>query len=156
MTTKRDIIQAAFSELGLASYDYDMQPEDYVNALRRLDNLMAEWSAQDAQTGYDLSSSPTIATIDDELSLILPLVDGVICALAVKLAPSYGKQISPDTKLTATNGFKLALKLSARPPIKRLNVTTSLSGAGNRRRGVSPIYLASETDNHADQEGNYE
>jgi hypothetical protein len=41
--TKRDVIGQAFSEIGLASYTFDLLPEQYEGALRCLDAMIAQW-----------------------------------------------------------------------------------------------------------------
>ena len=43
--SKRQFVEAAFAEVGLASYVFDLQPQDLEQALRRLDAMMAEWNA---------------------------------------------------------------------------------------------------------------
>ena len=44
--TKRQIIEAACEEIGLANYAFDMQPEQLQAMMRRLDAMMAEWNAK--------------------------------------------------------------------------------------------------------------
>jgi hypothetical protein len=50
--TKRQFISAAFEEIGLASYVFDLQPEQLQSALRRLDAMMADWNAKGIRLGY--------------------------------------------------------------------------------------------------------
>jgi hypothetical protein len=40
---KRQFISAAFEEIGLASYVFDLQPEQLESALRRLDAMIADF-----------------------------------------------------------------------------------------------------------------
>ena len=54
--TKRQFINAALEEIGLASYVFDIQPEELESALRRLDAMMADWNAKGIRIGYPLSS----------------------------------------------------------------------------------------------------
>jgi hypothetical protein len=42
--TKREFVVQAFSEIGLASYVYDLQPEQLQTALNRLDSMLATWN----------------------------------------------------------------------------------------------------------------
>lgn len=44
--TKRDYVTAAMEEIGLGSYTFDIAPEHEQMALRRLDAMVAEWSAR--------------------------------------------------------------------------------------------------------------
>lgn len=131
--TKRDIINGAFEELGLGE-GYDATPEDYASALRRLDGMMAEWSSFGLQTGWPLTSQSSVSTIDDGVGLILPLREGVIASLAVRIAPGFGKTPSPDTKLAAARGWNVAMRLASDPPQKRVNTAVAPAGAGYKLR----------------------
>ena len=44
--TKRQYIEQAFEEVGLAAYVFDLTPEQLQSALRKLDAMMAEWNAK--------------------------------------------------------------------------------------------------------------
>lgn len=132
--TKRDIINLAFGELGLGSYAYDLQPEDLATAVEKLDDLMAMWSGYGIETGYPLTTESSASTLDDEIGLILQLKSGVAAALAVDIAPDYGKTPSPDTMKKASKGFKNGLRTSFTPPDKHINQTMVPAGAGYKRR----------------------
>jgi hypothetical protein len=56
--TKREIVQNAFEEVGLASYAFDLQPEQFQAGLRRLDNMMATWNSRGLRIGYPLADNP--------------------------------------------------------------------------------------------------
>jgi len=43
MMSKRQLIDAAFEELALAGYTFDIDPDEQLSALRRLDSMMATW-----------------------------------------------------------------------------------------------------------------
>ena len=141
--TKRDIINSAFGELGLGSYNYDMQPEDYETALIRLDGLMSEWASFGLQTGYPATTQPDAGSLDDAIGLIMPLREGVIAALAIRLAPGYGKTPSPDTKTAASKGWNVAQRLAFQTPEKYINTTAVPAGAGYKRR-YQPHNLSDE------------
>jgi len=44
--TKRDIVNRAFEEIGLAAYVYDLAPQQLEGALQRLDAMMATWNGK--------------------------------------------------------------------------------------------------------------
>ena len=134
MTTKRDIINGAFEELGLGSYVYDATPEDYSSALSRLNGMMAEWNSYGVPTGYPMSSSTDVSTLDDQTGIIQPIVEGVKMGLAVRIAPSYGKTPSPATNIAAQRGWNVALRLIGAPPHKRQNTASAPAGAGYKIR----------------------
>lgn len=136
--TKRDIINGAFEELGLGE-GYDATPEDYASALRRLDGMMAEWSSYGIQTGWPLVSQSSVSSIDDGVGLILPLREGAIASLAVRIAPAFGKTPSMDTKLAAVRGWNVAMRLASEPPQKLINTRVAPAGAGHKRRNTSQL-----------------
>jgi hypothetical protein len=49
--SKRQFVEAAFEEIGLASYVFDLQPEQIDSACRRLDTMMAQWNAVGIRLG---------------------------------------------------------------------------------------------------------
>jgi hypothetical protein len=53
--TKRDVIGQAFSEIGLASYTFDLLPEQYEGALRRLDAMIAQWENKGIRLAWPLA-----------------------------------------------------------------------------------------------------
>ena len=46
--TKRQLLSQAYEEIGLANYVFDIQPEQEMSALRRLDAMVQSWE----QEGY--------------------------------------------------------------------------------------------------------
>ena len=67
--TKRQLIADAFGELALASYDWDITPEEELAALRRLNTMLATWSTQGLQLGYHQNASATVADLDEPSGL---------------------------------------------------------------------------------------
>lgn len=73
--SKRQFVAAAFEEIGLASYVFDLQPEQLQSALRRLDAMIADWNGKGIRLGYPLPGSPQYSDLDEpsevpDLSLI--------------------------------------------------------------------------------------
>jgi len=62
--SKRQFVEAAFEEVGLAAYVFDLQPQQLESALRRLDAMMAEWNAKGIRLGYPLPGSPQNSDIN--------------------------------------------------------------------------------------------
>ena len=95
MVTKREIITDAFAEIGLASYVFDLQPEQLETAKRGLDRMMATWGGQGTVTGYPQG---TASDLDEETNAPDWALDAMVLNLAVRIAPGFGKTVSPDTK----------------------------------------------------------
>ena len=113
--SKRQFVTAAFDEIGLASYVFDLTPEQLQSALRRLDAMMASWNALGIRLGYPLPSSPQFSDLDAQSEVPDSANEAIITNLAIKLAPSYGKQVMPDTKATAKETYNTLLSRAAMP-----------------------------------------
>lgn len=129
--TKRQFVTAALEEIGLASYVFDLQPEQLQSALRRLDALMADWNGKGIRLGYPLPSSPQDSDLDDESNVPDSANEAVILNLAIRLAPSYGKQVAIETKASAKQGYDVLLQRATVPPQQQLPGSLP-SGAGNK------------------------
>jgi hypothetical protein len=129
--SKRQFVAAAFEEIGLASYSFDLQPQQCESALRRLDAMMASWNALGIRLGYPLPFSPEFSDIDAESEVPDSANEAIITNLAVKIAPSYGKQLMPETKATARETYNTLISRAAMPTEQQLP-STMPAGAGNK------------------------
>ena len=132
MWTKRQIIEQAFEEIGLASYVFDLTADQLESALRRLDLMVASWQARNIQIGYPLPASPGNSNIDEEIQTSLNNNEALVLNLAVRLAPAYGKSLSPDTKATAKLLYDQLL-IEAAMPYEQQFMRTLPLGAGFKR-----------------------
>lgn len=130
--TRRQFVEAAFEEIGFASYVYDLEPEQLEAAGRRLDTMMAEWNAKGIRLGYPLPSSPEVSDLDTETNVPDAAYDGILCGLAIRIAPGLGKTPSPDTKSRAKAGYNLMMSRAAMPPEMQLPASMPV-GAGQKR-----------------------
>ena len=131
--TKRQYVTAALGELGLASYVFDLQADQIEEAVHRLDSMMAEWNARGIRLGYPLPADPTSTDVDADAGTPDSAHEAVITNLAIRLAPSYGKQVSVDTKTTARHALNTLMARAAFPP--EMQLPSSLpAGAGNKGR----------------------
>jgi hypothetical protein len=129
--SKRQFIEAAFDEIGLAAYTFDMQPEQYQSALRRLDALMADWNERGIRLGYPLPGSPQASNLDEQTSVPDRANEAIITNLACRIAPSYGKQVMPATMTTAHFALNTIMVRAAIPVPMQLPNTMPV-GAGNK------------------------
>ena len=103
--SKRQFIEAALAEIGLASYVFDLQPEQLEAARQRLDSMMADWNGKGIRLGYPIPVSPQDGSIDEQTNVPDSAYEAIICNLGIRLAPSYGKQVMNETKATAKQGY---------------------------------------------------
>lgn len=129
--TKREIISGAFEEIGLGSYTFDLDPEYFQSALRRLDSMMASWDESGIRLGYPLTTDPSNSDLDRDSNLPNQAIEAVVCNLAMKIAPSFGKSVSPETRLSAVVAYNVLLAVAATPRRKQMPYGVP-SGAGNK------------------------
>jgi hypothetical protein len=113
--TKRQFVEEAFAEIGMASYVFDLQPQQLEGALRRLDTMLATWNGKGIRIGYPLPSSPEDSDLDTETLVPDAANEAIITNLAVRIAPQYGKSLSMDTKVTAKQSYDMLLSRAAMP-----------------------------------------
>jgi len=140
--TKRQFIEAAYEELGLAAYTFDLEPEMLESALRRLDAMMAEWNSRGIRLGYPIPLNPTGSSLDEQTSVPDRANNAIITNLAVVLAPSRGKTLNPSTILAAKNGLNALLARAAMPG-EIVMPATIPRGAGDKDTS-SPFFEGTE------------
>ena len=114
--TKRQIIEQAFDEIGLAPYIFDLTADQLQSALRRLDALVSGWDSKGVRLGYPLPSSPGDSDLDTDTKMPDKAVEAMFLQLSIRLAPSYGKTVSPETKASAKQAYDSLLVQFATPP----------------------------------------
>jgi len=129
--TKRQFVTQAFEEIGLAAYVFDLTPEQLESALRRLDSMMASWNAKGIRLGYPIPASPDGSDLDQETNVPDSSNEAIYTNLGIRLAPGFGKTVSPDTKAMAKMAYDTLLSRAAMPPEQQLPGTMP-SGAGNK------------------------
>lgn len=129
--TKRQLIEQAFTEIGLAAYTFDLQPEQYETALRQLDAMMAAWNGKGIKLGYPLSLNPQNSNIDDDTFVPLEASEAVYLNLAIRIAQSFGRVVMPELKSNAKMAYDVVVQLAAFPREMQFPGTTP-AGAGNK------------------------
>ena len=128
--TKREFITQAFEEIGLASYDFDLTPDQMQSALRRLDAMIAGWNANGVRIGYPLPGSPGASDISADTGVPDFAVEAIYFGLAVRLAPAFGKTLSQDTKQMADMAYNSMASRTAMLTPERQMPQTMPRGAG--------------------------
>lgn len=139
--TKRQLIESAFEELGMAAYVFDMQPEEQIGALLKLDAMVANWYSQGLRLGYAATLDPKNADPDQESGLPDAANEPVYMNLAKRLAPSYGKVLTRETLTTAKEGMDRLWASALRDPPRMQYPRMTPAGAGNRGFGLRRTFL---------------
>lgn len=143
MWTKRQLIYQAYEEIGLASYVYDIQPEQEMSALRRMDAMLAKWDAKGVRLGYPVASDADGSDLDQSSGIPDWANSAVYKNLAVGLAGSVGKQPTMQLMKDAKEDYDTLLYRSAVPRERRSD--RMIAGAGNKPY-FNQIYINTPTD----------
>lgn len=129
--TKRQFVEGAFEEAGMAAYVFDLTPQMLQSACRRLDAMMATWNAKGIRLAYPLAANPEDTDIDAETTVPDSANEAIICNLAMRIAPGYGKQVTPGTMATAKAAYDTLMARAAMPQEQQFPGTLP-AGAGNK------------------------
>lgn len=111
MYTKAEVINQAFDQLRISGITFIPSAAQTQKALGYLESMMAQWaSAYAFNCGYNFEITPnTASTCGPDLTF----KDMMAANLAVRLAPSYGKEVPPSLDEQATMGFTAGLGIIA-------------------------------------------
>ena len=129
--TKRQFAEQALDEIGIASYAYEIQPEMIQSVLRRMDSMLATWNAKGIRVGYPVPTTPENSDLDDETNVPDSANEAIYLNLAIRIAPSFGKTILIDTKISAKQAYN-ALLVHTSEIVEMKYPTTLPLGAGNK------------------------
>lgn len=145
--TKRQFIVGALEEIGLASFAFDIQPEELQSALRRLDSMMAEWNIKGIRLGYPTVADPAYSDINSVTSVPDWANEAIITNLGIRLAPSYGKAVSRETKTVARSSYNtLLMQSGTTQPIEKQLPQTMPVGAGHKKSRHESKYMPTPID----------
>ena len=125
--TKGELVNSALEELGISSYDFDISPEAVQSGLRKLDSMMAEWSIKGIRLSFPISKIQQ-SSVDDDSNIPDWAWEAVITNLAIRMAPSYGKTVQPETKIAAKNAYNTLCSNFAKP--REMQMSSMPKGAG--------------------------
>lgn len=129
--TKGELVEMAMEEIGIASYEFDISPEQITTALRRLNSMMAEWNARGITLPFPISK-PGDSSLE-ESNIPDWAIEATITNLGIRLAPSYGKTISMETRITAKQAYTTMCSIFAKP--KESQLPSMPKGAGYKSTG---------------------
>jgi hypothetical protein len=138
--TRRQFITEAFSEIGIGS-DFSLSADMLESARVRLDAMMAEWNGRGLRLGYPIGANPTDGDLDDVTNVPDSANEAVFLNLAIKIAPSFGRTLMPETKASARTALNTVSLRNTLPPV--MQFPSSLPrGAGQKpyRNDTSPFF----------------
>jgi len=143
--SKRQFVDAGYEEIGMASYTFDLEPEQLQGALRTLDAMMAEWNAKGIRLGYPIPSTPDEASLTEATGVPDSANQAIITNLGLRLCPKHGKTPSPMTQITAKAAYNTLLSIACLPDEMRF--PSMPAGAGNKPIPLNrPVFLDGPSD----------
>ena len=129
---KRALVQLAFEECGQAGYEFELTPEEYDSALRRLNAMMSEWLGNyGIDLGYNFPLPGSNGNAEDESGIPDSAVSVVSSYLARRIAPSIGKTMGPEATAALKESFATLRSTYMVIPSMMLRRQT-VRGKGNR------------------------
>lgn len=144
MWSKRQLIVEAFAEIGIGA-QYDIQPEEFSTALRRMDAMVAGWESDGIRIGYALPSTADGSELDDASGIADRWARAVFLNLAVELAPGFGKTLKPSTLIAAGQALGQLELAAAWIPPSSVRGGLPLGAWHKRRHHLSAAYTSDET-----------
>ena len=124
--TKRQLLEQAYAEIGKAAYDFDLQPEELQSGLRVLDTMMSAWAIRGIRIGW--GGGDGLGDVDLLSNVPEWAVEAIYLNLAIRIAPSFGRAVSPDTKAAAKAAYDTVLSRVVTPRDRQI---TGYAGSGN-------------------------
>ena len=139
--TIREVANEMFRELGLAEYDFDLDPDEVQTAKTRMRGLVARWQLKHGiQLGFNFGGD-----LEDDSGLSDAAAEAVWLNLAVNVGPGFGKTLKPETKQNAKDAFE-SLLIAAAQPQSMQQPRTLPRGAGAKTWGLSRPFNKPPTD----------
>ena len=122
---------------------FNLTADELRDAMRRLDSMMALWTTRDIifTTVYPQPTTYGGGSLDDATNAPDNALEAMYLNLAVSLAPSYGKALSPDTRGAAKASYTTLLGQYVTGA--QVSLVGTVRGAGAK----SPLVPFIEADN---------
>lgn len=144
--TKKKLVEHAYDELALSGYVFDLSPEEYAYAARKLESMIAMWGADGLPLPYALDASDE-PDLDAESGLPLVATSAVYLGLAKIIAASKGKQLSPGTLAAAYEAKNALIGLEVGRNVGQQQQKAGMPlGAGRKSWGYYGSPFATEPD----------
>lgn len=143
---KRWYVNKAFAKVGLASYVFDLTPDQLQEALELLDSMMATWDGKGIRVGWSIPNAEGESTLEQEVDVPYFAREAIFLQAGIRLAPNFGKTISNEHKVNAKDALDALMRVTA-APVPQQFPNTLPSGAGNKPwRTVDNPFLGPPVD----------
>ena len=145
--SKKNFVEQALAEIGIAGYIFDIQPEQYQLAAVRLDAMVMGWEANGLHIGWPMSSGPDTIDLNADTNCPTFAIRAIIKCLAMELAPLFGKQVSMELMGQARDAeLDVYQQASARPMPRQLPSTMPMGAGRKPWRNINGPFMPTPTD----------
>lgn len=130
--TKGQIAAQAFADLALAGYVFDLSPEAQIDAVQKLDAMMALWDVKGIRVGYEATQDSGNSDPDQESGIPDWCNEAASANLALRICSGFGKTPSSELKTIAKDGYDTVLAKCLSTPPEMQYPSTMPRGAGYR------------------------
>lgn len=123
--TKGGVVRSALSLLGLAGFEFDIIPEELAAGVDFLNTMLSVWSTKGLKIPFNYAGHA-----EDSSGLPDSTLEAIYANLAIRLAPTYGKQVSLEVRQIAKHGLNTLYGESAKPRTRQFDWLPA--GAGNK------------------------
>jgi len=152
MTTKRAVVLQAFRQAGVASYVFDLRPEELRDVVIELDQMLALWASRGINLGYNAGGD---GDLDTDSGLAMADLSAVSQNLALTVCSMFGRQVPPTLMESAAQSYAgLLTKALMNVDASRANQGGLPYGAGNRGRGFpAEVFIPADSTAPIGQRG---
>lgn len=132
--TKLEIVNKALKDANIVGEGEDGTDEELFDGMVTLDAMMGQWDTDGIHLGYPIPPRPEVGNLSDDSHLTTSQIEPVVANLAVRLAAVLGRQLLPEYKAMATQGYDRLRNKKIKPGTYRMPNGIP-AGMGNRRTG---------------------
>lgn len=140
MTTKRALIEAAVAELIGPQFALSLSPERLQDALGRINRMAAQWDGIGIRVGFNIGGG-----LEAESGIPDTAEECFVLNGALRIAPTFGKSPSADTRKGAAMAFNALYTSLGRTPLAPRSPALPI-GAGNRAGVLERQYFPDTTE----------
>jgi hypothetical protein len=138
--SKLDLVNSALNEIGFADYVYDIDPAQLNRVLLQMDAMMMGWKSQGINVGYYQTYTPGLSDINSDSGLPSTAIEACYLGLAKRIAPSFGKTLSQETKQNFKEAWTAMLSNLVQN-IEYKQPSNILAGSGNRTLLTETLFI---------------
>jgi hypothetical protein len=152
--TAETIISSALLDIGVRASESPLEPDEYADAMRYLNRMMASYAVEGVNIGYT-----RVSTLADPITVPDGAIDGMIANLAIRLHPQFAPstdQISLALAQAAEDGKIVLLSLGIDSIGPTAFPDTLPIGSGNQDGFIDNQYFyTGDLDDIESEEGGF-